>query len=76
MKRPKLEDFHFDFKYHGAMEEYCTILEETITALKDEHAEVMQSYTDCVNYNKTLEDRVFNTPEIFSTNPKKLFKED
>jgi hypothetical protein len=56
MKRPKLEDFHFDFKYHGALEEYCTLLEETISALKDEHAEVMQNYTDCVNYNKHLED--------------------
>lgn len=76
MKRPKLEEFHQDFKYHSALEQYCTLLEETIIALKDEHAEVMKNYTDCVNYNKHLEDRVFNSPEIFSDNPKKLFKED
>jgi len=69
MERPKLEDFHYDFKYHGALEEYCTLLEETISALKDEHSEVMQNYTDCVNYNKILEDKVFQCSEYFVLHP-------
>lgn len=37
------------------LEHYSTILEETIVALKDSHAELLRNYTDCVKSNKTLQ---------------------
>lgn len=77
MKRPEQNDdryYPFSIKeniewYIDDIEAYCDLLEQTISALRDDHSELMQNYTDCVKHNKKLkeetETRVHDVDELY-----------
>lgn len=44
-----------DKNYITNLEQYCDLLEQTISALRDDYAELKQNYTDCVNSNTVLQ---------------------
>ena len=62
MKRPEQNDdryYPFSIKenmewYIDDIEAYCDLLEQTISAIRDDHSELMQNYTDCVRHNEEL----------------------
>lgn len=54
MKRPIRDIPELDGYYVLVLEEYCDLLEQTISALRDDYAELMQNYTDCVKANTEL----------------------